>query len=337
MPKKKRPRRRKQQQRRPTRPGGARKAQKKPQAAAIRLAVPSHESNRTFTALLFCPALIASAIALHPGAQHLLRAALLISSLLAAFTLGGLLQKQRTLAPLKAYHSIHELKASLDSGLVHEGHQRLMVNIKGAATAVVLLTLISAFTAFVPLSHAAALLALTCALLAAVRMVRPESPMQVLLICTALLAVMWFEALLGVASQTERIVPAVGVIGFVPACLLAASLVALYAAEFESRRWRRMRQATGRSGKIAQRPGGIAILYSSFLLFGPVSVFVLATAHKLPAPFLAAAVVLITAPNLAIAFQTSSLPNEVVFARTLRQAALMTLVVAVAAAISASR
>lgn len=338
MPKKKHPPRKKKRSKpqQPKRAAGKRREKQKPVPARIKLEVPSHEQNLIYVLVLFAPALVAGVIALDYQPKNLLLFVLLISSLLSATVFGTLYYQLRKLAPLKEYHSILELKRSIDKGAVHQGHERLIVKLKAVVHGIILVSLLLAFFFFSVSLQATALLICICSLLGLLKQLKLDTPKTILLHVVSTIAAMTAMSILGVFTQTRVINPAVGVIGFVPSTLLGAALTALHSAVFESQRWRRLRLVNTRKGESIQRPGLLAMLYSSLLFVGPTTVFVLATAGKLPVSFMTAGIVLLSAPHLATAYQTSSLSNTELFVRTLRQALVMTIAIAAAAAIAAS-
>ncbi|MCB0346200.1 MAG: hypothetical protein KDD66_13870 [Bdellovibrionales bacterium] len=335
MPKKKRPRRKKKKPQKQRAAAKPKRQKQKPVPARIKLDVPSHEENRYFTLVLYAPAVIGGLISLTGEPKDLLLFALLLSALLSSAVYGGLFRQLLKLAPLREYHSILDLKRSIDQGSVHQGHERMLVKLKAIAHALVLASLIVVFFFFSVSPQATAVLFCVCAVIVTAKLLPLETPSQILLHVCSMLATMSASAVLGVFTQTKIINSAVAIIGFVPGSILAASFVALHAAVFESQRWRRNRAVTTRKGATVQRPAALAMLYSTLFFVGPMSVFVLATAGKLPAAFMAAGVILMAAPTLATAFQTGSLSNAEVYARTLWQALMMTVVISVAAAIAA--
>jgi hypothetical protein len=121
-------------------------------------------------------------------------------------------------------------------------------------------------------------------------------------------------AVLGVAGQQEgAIFLETAVIGFLPATLIAAAMVARHSSELQAveetrvdsaprKVWIRSVMRPNRRGIETLRPGTLAQLYSLCLLIGGGAVLTLTVFQYLPEPFFIGAIVLLPMPGLAQAF-----------------------------------
>jgi hypothetical protein len=188
--------------------------------------------------------------------------------------------------------------------------------------ALALAVLFCGFTFVCRSASASVLLAAYIGLSVAGWQLRLERPRPILLSLAALIVRMSILPILGTFSQYSLIVPAVAVMGFVPAGFLAASVVARHADVFIRAGWHRSREVTKKkTGEKLLRPGALTQLYTGALVIGPVLGAALAPIGYLPSPFLLCAVPLYFMPTLANGFMECFYSDEVIAGRTLILAA----------------
>lgn len=162
-----------------------------------------------------------------------------------------------------------------------------------------------------------------------------ESVFAVLLLSAERIVEMSLLSLLSVYSQLELGTIAFHweycILGFVPACSLAAAYIARYSYVFLNAGWQRSKEVEHpKKGRIV-RPAGLSQLFSLLLLLGPALPVALSPLGLFPASFLLIAFAFFPIPKLCQSFLEGSMADVVVFFSSLRIAAMLSGLVFLAA------
>ncbi len=171
----------------------------------------------------------------------------------------------------------------------------------------------------------------------------PKSIFMLLLHCMMAIVSMSLLAILGVFSQSEKLILSTSVLGFVSGSILSASLIAQYASIFERRGYKRSLTrdelspfverliAFGEklrrkklSSSSATFPGFPARLYTIFLMAIPCLIIMLIPLGLFPLSLLFMALTQFPAPRLATAFMNKEVVDEAIYRSSVRLAAINT-------------
>ncbi len=118
------------------------------------------------------------------------------------------------------------------------------------------------------------------------RKLAPETVKAVFIRETLVFCEMLIFPILGALSQLDEIHFRLAIIGYVPACFLAAAAVAESAGAFANEGWKRSFEKTLKNGETVRRPGGLTRLFTLLLIAGPFLPIVLAPLGEVPTTML---------------------------------------------------
>lgn len=214
---------------------------------------------------------------------------------------------------IDTYHSLRELKDSIESGKIKDSHIYALAKFKTYLFILAFIVLLAGVLYFTPTPLYLSLLLATCLSLIMTGALPIDSPRRVVLVALSIIVILSALAVISFHVHIDKLRWPLAIVGFAPGTVLASAFIIFHSEFLKKCGWKLTREVKAN----AIRPGKLTNIASLSLFTGPCLAFSLAAFNQVPAGFILSGFVLYKSSVIATSFRDGTVPSHESYISTL--------------------